>query len=96
MTIKSDSWIKEMSQKKGMITPFESNQIKEKKGSDHKLISYGLSSYGPSITRPFLAFRDRQRRVDGSVVAVAVGQHIIEEHGRTLPGVHLDAGLARC
>ena len=49
MTIKSDSWIKEMSQKKGMITPFESNQIKEKKGSDHKLISYGLSSYGYDV-----------------------------------------------
>ena len=49
MTIKSDSWIKEMSQKKGMITPFESNQIKEKKGSDNKLISYGLSSYGYDV-----------------------------------------------
>ena len=49
MTIKSDSWIKEMSQKKGMITPFESNQIKEKKGSVHKLISYGLSSYGYDV-----------------------------------------------
>ena len=49
MTIKSDSWIKEMSQKKGMITPFESNQIKEKKGSDRKLISYGLSSYGYDV-----------------------------------------------
>ncbi|MFL2733379.1 MAG: dCTP deaminase [Gammaproteobacteria bacterium] len=49
MTIKSDSWIKEMSQKEGMITPFESNQIKEKKGSDHKLISYGLSSYGYDV-----------------------------------------------
>ena len=49
MTIKSDSWIKEMSQKKGMITPFEPNQIKEKKGSDHKLISYGLSSYGYDV-----------------------------------------------
>ena len=32
-----------------MITPFESNQIKEKKGSDHKLISYGLSSYGYDV-----------------------------------------------
>jgi dCTP deaminase len=38
-----------MSQKEGMITPFESNQIKEKKGSDHKLISYGLSSYGYDV-----------------------------------------------
>ena len=43
MGIKSDRWIREQSQKKGMIEPFESAQVR--KG----VISYGLSSYGYDI-----------------------------------------------
>ncbi len=39
MTIKNDKWIREMS-KKGMISPFEENQVRE------GVISYGVSSYG--------------------------------------------------
>ena len=43
MTIKSDSWIKRMATEKGMIEPFEENQVRE------GVISYGLSSYGYDI-----------------------------------------------
>ena len=43
MSIKSDRWIKEMSIKNDMISPFEDGSIK--KGE----ISYGLSSYGYDI-----------------------------------------------
>jgi len=37
--VKNDRWIKEMAQK-GMITPFEEGQVRE------RVISYGISSYG--------------------------------------------------
>ena len=40
MAIKSDRWIKKMSQENGMIDPFEVEQVRN--GN----ISYGLSSYG--------------------------------------------------
>ncbi len=43
MSIKSDRWIKEMSIKNDMISPFEDGSIKRGK------ISYGLSSYGYDI-----------------------------------------------
>ena len=43
MAIKSDRWIKQMSLDKGMIDPFESEQVR------NGLISYGLSSYGYDI-----------------------------------------------
>jgi len=43
MSIKSDKWIREMSLKEKMISPFVDNQIR--KGT----ISYGLSSYGYDI-----------------------------------------------
>lgn len=39
MTIKNDRWIREMA-KKGMITPFEEEQVRK------DVISYGVSSYG--------------------------------------------------
>lgn len=39
MTIKNDRWIREMA-RKGMISPFEENQVRE------DVISYGVSSYG--------------------------------------------------
>ena len=47
MAIKSDHWIKEMAKKENMISPFESNQIKELSGN--KVISYGTSSYGYDV-----------------------------------------------
>ena len=47
MTIKSDGWIRGMVKEKGMIEPFEPNQIKH--ANDQKIISYGTSSYGYDI-----------------------------------------------
>jgi dCTP deaminase len=43
MPIKSDNWIRRMSQEQGMIEPFEAGQVRE------GVISYGLSSYGYDI-----------------------------------------------
>ncbi|MSR36611.1 MAG: dCTP deaminase [Gemmatimonadetes bacterium] len=43
MSIKSDKWIRRMSQEHGMIEPFEAGQVSE------GVISYGLSSYGYDI-----------------------------------------------
>ncbi|MEO2159340.1 MAG: dCTP deaminase, partial [bacterium] len=43
MPIKSDHWIRQMSEEQSMIEPFEPNQVKQ--GN----ISYGLSSYGYDI-----------------------------------------------
>ena len=43
MPIKSDNWIRRMSEEHGMIEPFEAHQVKD--GN----ISYGLSSYGYDI-----------------------------------------------
>ena len=47
MSIKSDKWIRKMSQEHGMISPFEPNQVKEVAG--YKVISFGTSSYGYDI-----------------------------------------------
>ncbi|QHJ76170.1 MAG: dUTPase, trimeric [Caudoviricetes sp.] len=47
MSIKSDKWIRRMSEEYGMIEPFEPNQIKQLNGE--KIISYGTSSYGYDI-----------------------------------------------
>jgi len=47
MTIKSDRWIKKMSEENGMISPFEPKMIREKEGE--KIVSYGTSSYGYDI-----------------------------------------------
>ena len=49
MSIKSDKWIKKMSEEKDMISPFQPNQIKRNESTDEKLISYGLSSYGYDV-----------------------------------------------
>ena len=46
MTIKSDRWIREMAGK-GMIEPFEPNQVRFSGGD--KVISYGTSSYGYDV-----------------------------------------------
>ena len=47
MSIKSDKWIRHMAAEKGLIEPFQSNQIREVKGE--RVISYGTSSYGYDI-----------------------------------------------
>lgn len=47
MAIKSDKWIRKMSIEHGMISPFESGQVRSH--DDHKVISYGTSSYGYDI-----------------------------------------------
>ncbi len=47
MTIKSDIWIKEQSEKNELITPFEPKQIREVNGE--RIVSYGISSYGYDV-----------------------------------------------
>ena len=47
MSIKSDKWIRRMSEEFGMIEPFEPRQIKEADGK--KIISYGTFSYAYDI-----------------------------------------------
>lgn len=53
MSIKSDKWIKKMAKEHDMINPFVNHQVKEYYNCDHtkthKIISYGLSSYGYDI-----------------------------------------------
>lgn len=44
MSVMQDSWIREMSQKKGMIEPFIDRQVRAE--GSKKLISYGVTSYG--------------------------------------------------
>ena len=47
MSIKPDSWIREMALNHGMIEPFEENQIS--RNGDRRVISYGTSSYGYDV-----------------------------------------------
>lgn len=47
MTIKSDKWIKKMSQEHNMIEPFEVGQVKVI--NNQKIVSYGTSSYGYDV-----------------------------------------------
>ena len=47
MTIKSDRWIREMSQQHGMIEPFEAGQVRD--SDTGKIVSYGTSSYGYDV-----------------------------------------------
>ncbi|APC96232.1 dCTP deaminase [Francisella frigiditurris] len=47
MAIKSDKWIKKMSQEHKMIEPFEAGQVKVANGE--KIVSYGTSSYGYDV-----------------------------------------------
>jgi len=47
MSIKSDRWIEKMAREEGMITPFQSGQVREAAGSP--IISYGVSSYGYDV-----------------------------------------------
>jgi dCTP deaminase len=48
MAIKSDKWIIEMAKNHGMIEPFLEDQIRVNEHG-HKVISYGVSSYGYDI-----------------------------------------------
>jgi dCTP deaminase len=43
MSVKSDRWIKRMALEHGMISPFESSQVRT------GVVSYGVSSYGYDI-----------------------------------------------
>ncbi len=56
MSIKSDRWIRQMAQEKGMIDPFEPGQVRA--DGDRRLISYGTSSYGYDVrcSREFKVF----------------------------------------
>ena len=47
MSIKSDRWIRRMSETHGMIEPFEPSQVRVADG--HKIVSYGTSSYGYDV-----------------------------------------------
>lgn len=47
MTIKSDKWIIDQSEKNDLIKPFESSQVREIDGE--KIVSYGVSSYGYDV-----------------------------------------------
>ena len=48
MTIKSDKWIRRMAVDSQMITPFSGDQVRANE-SGHKIISYGVSSYGYDV-----------------------------------------------
>ena len=56
MSIKSDRWIRRMSEQHGMIEPYEPGQVKEASGS--RIVSYGTSSYGYDVrcSREFKVF----------------------------------------
>src|SRR5690554_2738407 len=47
MSIKSDKWIRRMSEQHGMIEPFEAGQVRENEKG--RVISYGTSSYGYDV-----------------------------------------------
>ena len=48
MAIKSDKWIRRMSQEHGMIEPFEPGQVRVDSDAQ-KIVSYGTSSYGYDV-----------------------------------------------
>src|SRR5690606_15556070 len=57
MTIKSDRWIRQMSDRpQGMIEPYEAGQVKQVDGQ--RIVSYGTSSYGYDVrcSREFKVF----------------------------------------
>lgn len=49
MSIKADSWIREMSQNHQMISPFVDRQVRQVVNKKAAVVSYGLSSYGYDI-----------------------------------------------
>ncbi|MFK7861916.1 MAG: dCTP deaminase [Granulosicoccus sp.] len=48
MSIKSDKWIRRMSEEHGMIEPFEADQVRMDSDNE-KIVSYGTSSYGYDV-----------------------------------------------
>ncbi|MET0807390.1 MAG: dCTP deaminase, partial [Pseudoxanthomonas sp.] len=56
MSIKSDRWIRRMSETHGMIEPYEAGQVKQVNGE--RIVSYGTSSYGYDVrcSREFKIF----------------------------------------
>lgn len=56
MSIKCDRWIEKMSVEQGMISPFESGQVRDNPAG--RVISYGVSSYGYDVrcSREFKIF----------------------------------------
>lgn len=56
MAIKSDKWIRRMALEQQMISPFESEQLRD--GDSGKIISHGTSSYGYDVrcAREFKVF----------------------------------------
>ena len=56
MSIKSDRWIRRMSEQHGMIEPYEAGQVKQVNGE--RIVSYGTSSYGYDVrcSREFKIF----------------------------------------
>ena len=61
MSIKSDKWIRRMSEQHGMIEPFEAGQVRENEKG--RVISYGTSSYGYDVrcSNEFKIFTNVQR-----------------------------------
>lgn len=57
MSIKSDRWIRRMSEEQGMIEPYQPGQVRFD-ADDNRLISYGTSSYGYDVrcSREFKVF----------------------------------------
>ncbi|HEY1137017.1 MAG TPA: dCTP deaminase [Xanthomonadaceae bacterium] len=57
MSIKSDRWIRRMSEQHGMIEPFEPGQVKQD-ASGQRIVSHGTSSYGYDVrcSREFKIF----------------------------------------
>jgi dCTP deaminase len=47
MSIKSDKWIRQMAQQKGLIEPYVDHQVRE--SEQGRVISYGTSSYGYDV-----------------------------------------------
>ncbi len=47
MPIKADTWIRQMATQYNMIAPFEPQQVRAI--NNHKIISYGTSSYGYDV-----------------------------------------------
>ncbi len=47
MSVKSDRWIRRMAKERGMIEPFEANQVRSVDGE--RVISFGTSSYGYDV-----------------------------------------------
>ncbi len=47
VSIKSDRWIEKMAIEHGMISPFQSGQVRENEAG--RIISYGVSSYGYDV-----------------------------------------------